>query len=117
MTPISQRRQIVITNKELVHTHTVATVVKFAGMFCSPTPPGSLVLLNGGFQVWWADVIGQQFGIPPAVMALTFLAAGTSVPELLTSVLVAQAGHGDMAVSSKLLCLAREAVSSVARGS
>ena len=36
------------------------------------------------------------------VMGLTFLAAGTSVPDLITSVLVAQQGKGDMAVSSSV---------------
>ena len=36
------------------------------------------------------------------VMGLTFLAAGTSVPDLITSVLVAKQGKGDMAVSSSV---------------
>merc|ERR1712118_438897 len=40
--------------------------------------------------------------IPSAVMGLTFLAAGTSVPDLLTSVIVAKQGKGDMAVSSSV---------------
>lgn len=35
-------------------------------------------------------------------MGLTFLAAGTSVPDLLTSVIVARQGQGDMAVSSSI---------------
>ena len=35
-------------------------------------------------------------------MGITLLAAGTSVPDLITSVLVARAGHGDMAVSSSI---------------
>merc|ERR1712070_1197755 len=46
--------------------------------------------------------IGCVFGIPDAVMGLTFLAAGTSVPDLLTSVVVAKQGRGDMAVSSSI---------------
>ena len=53
-------------------------------------------------MVWWTTTIGDTVGIPPAVMGLTFLAAGTSVPDLITSVLVAQQGHGDMAVSSSV---------------
>jgi len=53
-------------------------------------------------MVWWATVIGDALGIPSAVMGLTFLAAGTSVPDLMTSVIVAQQGHGDMAVSSSV---------------
>lgn len=35
-------------------------------------------------------------------MGLTFLAAGTSIPDLITSVLVARKGFGDMAVSSSI---------------
>jgi Ca2+/Na+ antiporter len=54
------------------------------------------------FMVWWATDIGCAFGIPDEVMGLTFLAAGTSVPDLLTSVIVAKQGHGDMAVSSSI---------------
>lgn len=36
------------------------------------------------------------------VMGLTFLAAGTSIPDLITSVIVARKGHGDMALSSSI---------------
>jgi Ca2+/Na+ antiporter len=36
------------------------------------------------------------------VMGLTFLAAGTSIPDLMTSVIVARKGFGDMAVSSSV---------------
>jgi len=36
------------------------------------------------------------------VMGLTFLAAGTSIPDLITSVIVAKKGFGDMAVSSSV---------------
>ena len=35
-------------------------------------------------------------------MGLTLLAAGTSVPDLLTSVIVARMGEGDMALSSSI---------------
>jgi len=54
------------------------------------------------FMVWWATMTGQTLGISDAVMGLTFLAAGTSVPDLITSVLVAKEGKGDMAVSSSI---------------
>ncbi len=53
-------------------------------------------------MVWWATVAGDVVGIPAPVMGLTFLAAGTSVPDLITSVLVARDGKGDMAVSSSV---------------
>lgn len=53
-------------------------------------------------MVWWATVTGDTVGLPPEVMGLTFLAAGTSIPDLITSVIVARKGFGDMAVSSSV---------------
>ena len=53
-------------------------------------------------MVWSATIIGDLVGIPQPVMGLTVLAAGTSVPDLISSVIVAQQGHGDMAVSSSI---------------
>jgi Ca2+/Na+ antiporter len=53
-------------------------------------------------MVFAATSIGVVLGIPTVVMGLTFLAAGTSVPDLLTSVIVARQGQGDMAVSSSI---------------
>lgn len=54
------------------------------------------------FMVDWITKIGLICGIPAVVMGLTLLAAGTSVPDLLSSVVVAKAGRGDMAVSSSI---------------
>merc|ERR1711881_591752 len=42
------------------------------------------------------------FGLSTQLMGLTFLAAGTSIPDMGTSVIVARQGHGDMAVSSSI---------------
>jgi len=59
----------------------------------------------GGFSflmVNWTETIGNTLGIPPVIMGLTVLAAGTSVPDLLSSVIVARRGSGDMAVSSSI---------------
>ncbi|CAG5129704.1 unnamed protein product [Candidula unifasciata] len=53
-------------------------------------------------MVWWASQAGETIGIPDAVMGLTVLAAGTSIPDLITSVIVAKKGFGDMAVSSSV---------------
>lgn len=33
---------------------------------------------------------------------MTILAAGTSIPDLITSIIVARKGYGDMAVSSSI---------------
>eukprot|EP00934_Nitzschia_sp_Nitz4_P001980 Nitzschia sp. Nitz4//scaffold14_size191712//98347//100628//NITZ4_001725-RA/size191712-snap-gene-0.154-mRNA-1//-1//CDS//3329536933//1980//frame0 len=54
------------------------------------------------FMVDWAERIGNTIGIPAVIMGLTVLAAGTSVPDLLSSVIVARRGNGDMAVSSSI---------------
>ncbi|CRK94180.1 CLUMA_CG007696, isoform A [Clunio marinus] len=53
-------------------------------------------------MVWWANVAGDTADISAEVMGLTFLAAGTSIPDLITSVIVARKGFGDMAVSSSV---------------
>ncbi|EGB12009.1 hypothetical protein AURANDRAFT_955, partial [Aureococcus anophagefferens] len=53
-------------------------------------------------MVWWATELGDVLGIPEPVMGLTLLAAGTSVPDMLSSVAVAKRGYGDMAVSSSI---------------
>jgi len=54
------------------------------------------------WMVWWSTEVGKVIGIPDEVMGLTFLAAGTSVPDLMSSVIVARQGLGDMAVSSSI---------------
>uniref|UniRef100_A0A914IA55 Sodium/calcium exchanger membrane region domain-containing protein n=1 Tax=Globodera rostochiensis TaxID=31243 RepID=A0A914IA55_GLORO len=53
-------------------------------------------------MVWWASTIGQTLGLPTEVIGLTILAAGTSIPDLITSVIVSRKGLGDMAVSSSI---------------
>lgn len=44
--------------------------------------------------------IGELLHINPTIIALTVLAAGTSIPDLLASMIVAKKGRGDMAVSN-----------------
>ncbi|NWX57219.1 NCKX1 protein, partial [Promerops cafer] len=53
-------------------------------------------------MVWWAHQVGETMGISEEIMGLTILAAGTSIPDLITSVIVARKGLGDMAVSSSV---------------
>nr|AYD91348.1 Sodium/potassium/calcium exchanger 2 [Chiloscyllium punctatum] len=65
---------------------------------------GSIMWI-GGFSylmVWWAHQVGETIGISEEIMGLTILAAGTSIPDLITSVIVARKGLGDMAVSSSV---------------
>jgi len=49
-----------------------------------------------------ARFFGCIVGIPAAVLGVTVLAAGTSVPDALASISVARAGKGDFAVSNAL---------------
>ena len=52
------------------------------------------------FLVEYAVVFADELSIPPVIVALTILAAGTSVPDLFASVVVARQGRGDMAVAN-----------------
>ena len=54
------------------------------------------------FMVTWASKLGCIWNIHPAIMGVTVLAAGTSVPDAIGSLLVARDGHGDMAVSNAI---------------
>lgn len=47
-----------------------------------------------------AVFLGEALHINPTIIALTVLAAGTSIPDLLSSIIVAKRGRGDMAVSN-----------------
>lgn len=53
-------------------------------------------------MVWFATAIAETCHMEEHIMGLTVLAAGTSVPDLLTSMIVARQGHGDMAISSSI---------------
>jgi K+-dependent Na+/Ca+ exchanger-like protein len=45
-------------------------------------------------------VLATSLGVPDAIVGLTVLAVGTSIPDLLASLVVARQGKGDMAVSN-----------------
>jgi K+-dependent Na+/Ca+ exchanger-like protein len=49
-----------------------------------------------------AIIISHILNIPEAIIALTVLAIGTSVPDLISSLIVAKEGRGDMAVSNAI---------------
>ncbi|CAL8334084.1 unnamed protein product [Lota lota] len=69
--------------------------VTFIGAIC-------WIALFSYLMVWWAHQVGETFWITEEIMGLTILAAGTSIPDLITSVIVARKGLGDMAVSSSV---------------
>merc|ERR550525_1295891 len=60
------------------------------------------IALLAFFMVWWVEILGEVCHIPTVVMGFTLLAAGTSIPDAVSSVAVARAGEGDMAISSSI---------------
>lgn len=52
--------------------------------------------------VWMVCIVGFTFNIPDCVMGMTFLAAGSSIPDVMASVIVARQGEGDMALSNAI---------------
>ena len=53
-------------------------------------------------MVDFAARLGCVLNVPPLVMGLVVIAAGTSVPDALSSILVAKNGQGDMAIANVL---------------
>jgi K+-dependent Na+/Ca+ exchanger-like protein len=64
------------------------SIVLIAGM--------SWVLVEAAIQV------SHILNIPETIIALTVLAAGTSIPDLISSMIVAKQGRGDMAISNAI---------------
>lgn len=54
------------------------------------------------FMVDATNRIGIILEVPPLVMGLVFLAAGTSIPDAMGSIAVARQGEGDMAIANAL---------------
>lgn len=60
------------------------------------------VMIFSTLMVWWATIFGETYYIPDTVMGLTILAAGTSVPDMLTSIVNVKKGSANSAVSSSI---------------
>ncbi|WP_298771368.1 calcium/sodium antiporter [uncultured Shewanella sp.] len=62
---------------------------------------GIAMLVGGGILfVDGAITLAKQFGISEIVIGLTIVAIGTSMPELVTSVVAARRGHSDIAIGN-----------------
>lgn len=59
-----------------------------------------LLIAGGRLVVTNAEIIAQGFGVSEKVIALTIVAAGTSLPELVTSVVAALKKNSDMAIGN-----------------
>jgi len=55
---------------------------------------GARLLVDNG------TIIAQQLGVPETVIALTFVALGTSLPELVTAITSLIKGHGALSVGN-----------------
>ena len=60
----------------------------------------ALLVVGGNVLVDSASNIALEFGVSEAVIGLTILAAGTSLPELATSIVAARRGSIDMAIGN-----------------
>jgi cation:H+ antiporter len=60
----------------------------------------ALLILGSRFLVGSATTIAEAFGVSDLVIGLTVVAAGTSLPELATSVMAAYRGQRDIAVGN-----------------
>ncbi|MEM7119038.1 MAG: calcium/sodium antiporter [Chloroflexota bacterium] len=61
-----------------------------------------LIGIISWFLVEYAIVFADAMGIPPVIVALTILAGGTSIPDMIASIVVAKQGRGDMAVANAI---------------
>lgn len=61
-----------------------------------------LIGLISWYLVEYAIVFSDAVGIPPVVVALTILAGGTSIPDMIASIVVARQGRGEMAVANAI---------------
>jgi cation:H+ antiporter len=62
----------------------------------------ALVVLGGGLLVDGATALARGLGVAESVIGLTIVAVGTSMPELVTSVVAALRRHADVALGNVL---------------
>ncbi|MHA6345128.1 calcium/sodium antiporter [Roseivivax sp. CAU 1761] len=78
---------------EVAPASAAASALRFAGGLAL-TLLGAVLLVDG------ATGIARGLGVSEAVIGLTLVAVGTSLPELVTSVMAARKGHGDVALGN-----------------
>lgn len=88
------RRNDPASQDEGIHMRSLRTS---CGLFVA----GLLLLVGGGkLTVDGAVTVAQAFGVSQALIGLTIVAIGTSLPELATSVIAARKGRADIAVGN-----------------
>lgn len=61
---------------------------------------GAMIVLGSNFTVDSASYIAGKFGMSERLIGLTIVAFGTSLPELVTSVIAARKGNSDIAIGN-----------------
>ncbi|MEL6615289.1 MAG: calcium/sodium antiporter [Bacteroidota bacterium] len=62
----------------------------------------ALLIIGAGWLVDGAVAAAQQLGVSEAVIGLTLVAIGTSLPELATTIVAAIRGHGEIALGGAI---------------
>jgi cation:H+ antiporter len=60
----------------------------------------AVVIISSNVVIHAVSLAAERMGVPDAIIAATLVAAGTSLPELVTGVTAARRGHGDLAVGN-----------------
>ena len=60
----------------------------------------TLIALGANLLVDNGTIIAQALGVPESVIALTFVALGTSLPELVTAITSLMKGHSDLSLGN-----------------
>lgn len=92
----SRKENNLCDNSELVNQkpqHVVLSLF-FVGIGIAMLVGGGILFVDG------AITLAKQFGISEIVIGLTIVAIGTSMPELVTSVVAARKGHSDIAIGN-----------------
>ncbi|HUG91059.1 MAG TPA: sodium:calcium antiporter [Planctomycetaceae bacterium] len=60
----------------------------------------ALVIVSASIVIAAVGLVAERIGVPQAIIGATVVALGTSLPELVTGVMAARRGHGDLAVGN-----------------
>lgn len=60
----------------------------------------ALIALGANLLVKHGTIIAQKLGVPETVIALTFVALGTSLPELVTTITSLRKGHASLGIGN-----------------
>lgn len=83
-----------IQTSQILHKNIISKSIVFIAAGLSLLTIGSFLTVDN------AVIIGNNFGISELFMGLTVVAIGTSLPELITSIVAAKKGHTDLSVGN-----------------